>query len=315
MLISLFILILACIVLVRSGGLLVKSLTNISAFFGIPEFTVSFILMAFATSIPELFLGITSAIHQDAILSFGNVIGANIINITLVLGLTAVFVKKLKVESIIAKRRAFYALIVAISPLFLVYDGKLSRFDGVLLLCIWIFSLYQTWRQKKRFKAIYNHYPGFKVFKDFLYFILGVSLLLGSAEVIVQVAEKISWSLHIPMVIIGLALLALGTTLPELTFSLKASKTRHEEMVFGNVFGSIVLNATLILGLVSLISPIRLERDSSYYLPAFFTILSAIFLLIFLRSKERLHRHEGIILIAVALLYIYSVIHLTVKIL
>ncbi len=158
MLLSLLILILACIVLVRSGGLVVKNLTSISAFFGIPEFTVSFILMAFATSMPELFLGITSALHQEPLLSFGNIIGANIINITLVLGLTAFFVKKLKVESVIAKRGAFYALIVAIFPLLLVFDGRLSRFDGIVLLCIWIFSLYQTWRQKKRFKAIYNHY-------------------------------------------------------------------------------------------------------------------------------------------------------------
>ena len=126
--------IIACLVLARSGSLIVQALTRIARFLGWREFVVASLLMAFTTSLPESFVGISSAFHQKANLSFSNIIGSNIAVLTLIVGLSALTAKKLKFEGKALQRCSFYAPFITSLPLVLMMDSRISRIDGIILL-------------------------------------------------------------------------------------------------------------------------------------------------------------------------------------
>ena len=128
--------ILSCIILVKTSDWVIYALVGIAKAFGWSEFFITFCLMAAATSLPELFVGITSALNRQSQLSFGNIIGANVINLTLIAGLVAVVGGSLALNKIAGKRDAFWTGLFAFLPTFLILDGSLSRVDGTILLVI-----------------------------------------------------------------------------------------------------------------------------------------------------------------------------------
>lgn len=126
-LVNILVFIVSCFLLAKSSNWLIRSLVRISQFLRLKEFVVSFILMAFATSLPELFVGTSSAIHKISELSFGNVIGANVINLTLIVGIAAILARGITLESHIAKRDSLYTAFIAILPAITLMDGMISR--------------------------------------------------------------------------------------------------------------------------------------------------------------------------------------------
>ena len=124
LIIYLLIFVIACYALVKSGGILVKVLTVISRYFRLTEYVFAFILMAFATSIPELFVGITAGIEGVSAISLGNIIGSNLVNLTFVLGAVAIVAKGLNIESKIAKKDTWIIFFIALLPLFLLFDNQ-----------------------------------------------------------------------------------------------------------------------------------------------------------------------------------------------
>jgi len=133
---------------------------------------------------------------------------------------------------------------------------------------------------------------------------LGVALLLFSADMLVRIARQIALALNIPILLIGLLLVAIGTSLPELAFELKAVREKQSGMVFGDLLGSIVANGTLVIGVTSLISPIRIQAFDEYLLATMtFVVMFALFY-IFIRTKKKLERWEGAALLGVYLLFI-----------
>ena len=205
----------SCLVLIRSGTLVVKSLTRIAQFLGWREFIVASVLMAFATSLPELFVGVISAFHQRPQLAFGNVIGSNIIALTLVIGIGAILAKGLKFEGKILQKSTLYAVVISLLPLVLILDGKVSRPDGVVLILALAFYFHRIFAQEERFTKIFsNHFKRewahFKTFlKDLGIFLAGVCLLLISAEGVVFSATKLATELNLSLMILGLFLVAL----------------------------------------------------------------------------------------------------------
>lgn len=147
----------SCAILVRSGAWMIRSLTRIAKYLQVTEFFVAFILMAFATSVPELFVGITSALHGRPELSFGNVIGSNIINLTLAVGVGVMIAKGLKCEGAIIQRSSIYTVVIALLPILLMLDGSISRVDGVVLILALVFYLQRLFYQKERFTKVFSN--------------------------------------------------------------------------------------------------------------------------------------------------------------
>jgi len=172
--------IISCFLLVKSGTWLVTSLSRIAQTLKWNEFLVSFCLLALASSLPELFVGLSAAFHKLPQLSFGNIIGANILNLTLGIGITALLLKGgLKIESKIARKSCFYAAFFVSLPLLLILDGTLSRVDGIILLLALGLYFRRILSEKEKFTKIFYKNPEEKV-GQFKYFLKDLIAFFGS---------------------------------------------------------------------------------------------------------------------------------------
>jgi len=298
--------ILASLVLVRSGTMAIQSLSRIARYLKWSEFVVAFMLMAFVSSLPELFIGISSAIHRVPQISFGNIIGANVINLTLAVGLAALFLGGLQVERKIVKRDAVYTAAVALLPLVLIFDGVLSRIDGIILL--FIFAIYLVWlfSQKERFSRVYNNQaPDFRRFiKDIFFFFSSIGLLLLSAEFVINSAVSLAEELNISPVVIGILLIGAGTALPETYFSVRAALCGKKEMILGNLMGAVIITSLFVLGIVALISPIEIHDFSPYFIARIFLFFAALFFFIFIHTGEKITKKEALFLLLIYLAFV-----------
>lgn len=296
-------------ILALASGWLVKSLTKIAKFLGWKEFVVAFFTMALAGAIPNLSVGISSALHQISQLSFSEIVGGNIVDLTLAMALAAlVAVNGLTLPSRTVQGSAIFTLVIAILPLLLIIDGTLSRAEGILL--ILAFVVYVSWlfRKKERFTKVYDTIKkpiGFKIiFKNVGTLIGSVTLLLLAAEGIVRTAIFFSQALNFPLILIGILVVGLGNALPEIFFSLQAARRGEDWMVVGNLMGSVIIPATLVLGIVALISPIKITDFSPFAIGRFFLVMAAVFFLLFLRTDKKITKKEALCLLAIYLLFI-----------
>lgn len=305
----LFIFIIACYVLVRSGAILVGLMCSLCRYFRITEYVFSFILMAFATTLPELFVGITAGIRNLSIISLGNIIGSNLVNLTFILGIIAVACKGLKIESRIAKKDTWISFFIILLPMVLLIDKKISRGEGFLLLAVFIWHVFYLLKSKGIYQQRLHHikneitHSG-KFITNILYFICAVAFLVVSALAIVESAKLIAVELYVPLALISVILIAFGTSLPELVFGMRAAIAKHEGLSLGNLFGSAVVNSTFILGLTALINPIQIENFKIIIVGGGFMLIGALMANIFIASKNKLTQKEGFILIGIYLIFL-----------
>jgi len=303
-------------VLIKSADQMVLAIRHLSKSSG-GTFILSALLLALATSFPELFVGITSALEGSPNLSLGNILGANIANLSLVAGLAAFTVGRVNVHGEFLKRDVWIALIAGILPLILVFDGQISRVDGLILLAI--YGTYAGSFFKHRFLEIakeieertfvhrffrkITHIDGNKT-KEVARLFLAVAVLLGSAGLIVKIAERLAQAANIPVFLVGLIILSLGTTLPEIGFSLKSLEDKEPTMFFGNLLGSIIANSTLIVGVAALISPIKVVAIEEYAIAAAAFVIIFLTFWFFIRSKLKLERWEAAVLLVLYLAFV-----------
>lgn len=301
--------ILSSVALVKAGTWLVKSLTRIARFLKWREFTVAFILMAFATSIPELFVGVTSALQLEPELSFGNVIGSNIVNLTLVVAVIAMLAKGLKLKQALVRESSIYTMALAFLPVLLLLDGAISRMDGLVLFLGLAFYLSQLKEEEARFtKEITDElekgWAGFKsFFKD-------VGLFVGSIIIVLVAADGIVWSATslvafspFSIASVGILIVALGTGLPELIFGVQAVNLDQQEMIMGGIMGSVVSNSTLVLGTTVLIHPLQVFNYQPYLIGIAFTVLTIIVFTFFSRTDQEINQGEALGLLTVYILF------------
>jgi len=298
----LLIFVIACYALIKAGVVLVKVLTMLSRYFRLTEYVFAFILMTFATTMPELFVGITSSIRGLSTISLGNIIGSNLINLTFILGVVVIVAKGLKIESKIAKRDAWIIFFIALLPLLLLFDKQLSRGEGVLLIIVFGWYIYHILRSKdafrKRMDSMKRDAEVFKkLLKNILYFVIAAGVLLLSAWAIVESTKLIAKELYLPLTLIGIILVAIGTSLPELVFGVRAVIAKHEGLSLGNLIGSVVVNSTFILGLVAVINPIKIENFNVIYVGGAFMIIAILIANLFIATKEKISWKEGLFLI------------------
>jgi len=300
----------SCAVLVKSGAWVVRSLTRVAKYLQMTEFVVAFILMAFATTMPEFFVGITSALNGRPELSFGNIIGSNIINLTLAVGVGALLAKGLKCEGTVIQRSSVYTLVIAFLPILLMLDGSISRVDGVVLLLALAFYMHRLFAQSERFTKVFSNsfnreWQKFKFFlRDLFVFIFSLALLLLSAQGVVWSATYLAAALNLSLMIIGALIVALGTNLPEITFGIKAITMGHKDMVLGNLLGAVVSNSTLVLGMTVLIHPLEITNFSPYFIGIIFITVTLIFFTIFSRTGWGINRKEALFLLAIYIAFV-----------
>jgi len=263
-------------------------------------FGITAILVGLLTSFPELWVGISAAIEGDPVLSLGNVLGSNIANVSLVMGGAAILGGGVGVVGEFLKRDFFTAFLAGALPLLLFLDGVISRVDGVVLLLVYVIYVMVT-LQFRASRRLLRKVGWVEKEKDVVWILVGAVVLIFAADQLVRAAVRLSGELGVAPFLVGLFLVAVGTSLPELSFEIEAIRKKEVGMVYGNLLGSIVANSSLILGVTALIVPIRLsERDVESYLVA-----TVAFVLVFgvfwwlVRTKKRLDRWEGGVLVLI----------------
>jgi len=289
---------LAIVALLWSGGALAASLTNLSKRLRISAFLVSFLLMAAATSMPELFVGIMSGLGGEGSLAFGTIIGSNIADIALVLGVLLIINGSITVKGAINRRESIWVAILAMFPVLLALDGTLSRIDGVILVLGFILYAWQLVKNSHFFQKVNNIKANPKFWQDLVKFIGAIVVLIIASRYTVIYAEKIASDINIPIILIGIFLVALGTSLPELVFAIRSSQSGNSRLSLGDIVGSIVFNATIILGISALVSPIHLGAISEYYISAVALLILVTYFVYANYQNRVLNRNWGYALVA-----------------
>lgn len=289
---------LSSIVLVKSVELFISSVTKIAHKFQISGYTISFFLVAIATSLPETVVGITSAIDKSPILSYGVVIGSNIALLTLVVSIPVLFGVKISTRSILRTKDVYYALVFAVLPVTLLIDGVLTRTDGLILLSAYIIYAAVVLRRSHGLESVMEKIEHVNMWKQGILFLFSLGLLLASSEGIVQSALKLSAELGIGLSLVGLSITAIGTSLPEIAFVFGALRGHHHQEILGDVIGSIVANSTLVLGIAAAIFPIDLAHaQGNNVSPILFLVAALLLFIRFARSKEDLNKIEALLLL------------------
>lgn len=302
--------IIGCIILVLSSNFLIKSLVKLSRFIKISEFAISFLLLTFATSLPELLVGVTSALKGASSLSYSVVVGSNIINLSFILGITIIFAKRISVKGILRKSDSIHMTVIAILLLLLSGDGSVSRMDGLILLLTYITYAIDLFRRKIYFKNKNIRIHPKHAIISFIIFITSVAFLLISANMLVNSSLALVTVLDIPIVFIGFVIVAAGTSLPELVFEIEAIVKKKNQLAMGNVMGSIVANSALIVGISALISPIIFDDMSIIRISFLYFLLILLLLNVFMYTRKELDRWEGVVLVVIYLTYLAAEYHL-----
>ncbi|MFH1657393.1 MAG: sodium:calcium antiporter [bacterium] len=304
-------LIFLCLLLFWASSWMIEALMRIARYLQWQEFVVAFFIMAFAASVPNLFVGISSALHQIPELSFGDIIGGNLIDLTVVLGLATLIAKELPAKSKIIQTSALFTIVVAILPLVLIWDGTLGRGDGLILISSFIFYIGWLFGKKERFSKTYEEEEvppviGFKHFlKDLGKITLGITILIFAAEGIVRTASYFAESLNLSLPLIGILIVSMGNALPEAYFAIVSARKGKTWLILGDLMGSVIIPATLVLGIVSLITPIVIVDFSPFVIGRFFMIAAALLFLLFISSGKKVTRKEAVVLLG---LYIFFII-------
>lgn len=312
-LIYLLLLVIASFFLIRLTELLIVHLKHLDDEIKLGPFAITTLFLALATSLPELFVGIISALEGSPNIALGNVLGSNIANLAIVAGLAAAVGGTLKIKNGSTADDLLHAFIAGAAPLVLLFDKTLSRVDAIILISLYGFYNYTILSKRTRGYEEEDEFFVFRIIRKLqpprtrlelgLVFLFATGLFILS-DVIVRLAKMVAGGLGVPVFLIGLFIIALGTSLPELAFEIEAVKKRESSMFMGNLIGSTVANATLIVGITALIAPIKIAAFSEYLLATIFFVVIFCLFYLFTRTKQKLERWEGGVLIGLYLLFL-----------
>ena len=317
---SYFLLVLGIILLVKGADAMIDGAVELASIFGLSPLFIGLSITAFGTSAPEAAVSIKATISSYPSISFGNVLGSNIANIGLVLGLGAL-IWSLTAKKSTVKWEIPFCLMISILIIFLVHDdwygtggNYLSRFDGIFLLVLlflYISYLYSMARKDRRDFRLNTdltkiEHSKKQIFKASILSLIGIAGILIGAHLIVDNAVIIAERLGISEILISVTIIALGTSLPEAATSLTAMKKGESDIAIGNVVGSNIFNILFVLGITSTIQPIKFPLLASKDL-LIAAGISAI-LLVFGYTKNKISKKEGGILLLLYILYITFVI-------
>ena len=301
------------ILLSHGGDLLTKSSVDISLKFSVPKIIIGMTIVSFATSAPELIVSLNATLNGFSNFAIGNVLGSNIANIGLVLGIIAI------IYPISLKQRFYttdFPLLVISTCIFyfIIFTGnQISRPEGfILLFSITVILLYLFIYQKKSISEFSNDFDRSKISisKSFLHIIFSGFLLWLGSETLIKSAISVATKFEISQRVISITMVAIGTSIPELAASVVASLKKQNDLSIGNLIGSNIFNLLVVIGITSSISPMYGIENSTIYKDMLWVVLfsSIILPLALVGRKSVLTRKKGIILLVLYLIFIIPLI-------
>lgn len=317
---------LGLVILVKGADILVEGASKIAKILKVPAFIVGLFIVALGTSAPETAIGITTGIQDTNLLTLGTVIGSNIVNIALVMGITAMAMP-LTIDSLVARREM--PILIGVNLLFIIMlltGNTLTRIEAIILLVgMFVFLGYVVSKTKDVLKDeepdtefeedVYEYIEDQKVLskvkgrgrkkdlpKGIVMLIVGLVALIGGANLAVDNAVLIATDIGLSQEFIGLTIIAFGTSLPELVTCLMAVYKKEDDIAVGNVIGSNILNILLVIGVSSLIRPIVIDLVIMYDVLVMFAVTVVLMIPIFF--KGRISRQWGSFLLAFYIIFL-----------
>lgn len=290
---------------------LIRGASSIALHLKVSQMFIGITIVAFGTSLPELIVSMLSAVSNEGNLAVGNVVGSNICNIGLILGLSAI-ISPLNIQRNSVKKDVPLLIFITVVCCLFLWNQMLSRFEGVLLFSGFILFIFFSLRADRNERTDSGNGPSIiskrknAIWFDIFNITLGISILIFSARAFIWSSLGIAKDLGVPDAVIALTLVAVGTSLPELATSAVAAFKGNSDIAVGNIVGSNIFNILAILGLSSIVRPIRSEGIS--WMDLSVMLFFAILILPFVRTRFKLERWEGIILFLFYVLYIVKMV-------
>ena len=301
-------------VLVIGGNLLLKAAVSISLRFGIPKLLIGMTVVSLATSAPELIVSIKSALKGSPDLAISNVLGSNIANLGLVLGITIVF-SPINISKSIYKKEWPIMMFSAVYFLIVVLDGVISKTEGGILVCFLVMTISALIKLRDKDEVELENESEDSFLKSLLILFFGGLFLYFGSEWFIDGAIMLANSFGISERIIGITVVSVGTSIPELVTSLVAVLNKEKSISLGNLLGSNIFNVFAVLGITSIVTPLTVIDqniiDYDIYIMLFFAAI--ILPLIFFPKKLVLGRKEGVIILLFYTVYIYQLFFYTPK--
>ena len=268
---------------------------------GIPQIVIGLTIVAMGTSMPEFCSSLVSALNHQPGMAVGNVVGSNIFNALLIVGAAAVVAPISILRSSVKKDIPFALVASMLLVLLCGFDGKIQRYDAAILLVFFAIFMYMTLREAKTGSAEQPSAEGqtkpMSRLMAAVWIVVGLACLIGGSTVFVNGASELASALGVDPTIIGLTIVAMGTSLPELATSVVSATKGNSGIAIGNVLGSNVFNILFILGVTGVISPLDIQGITPVDLSLL--VVSMVLLWLFSYTKLRIERWEGAVLIAV----------------
>ena len=316
---SFLILIIGFFFLIKGADIFVEGAASIARKFNVPAMIIGLTIVAMGTSAPEAAVSITSSLAGQNDMSVANVVGSNFYNILMVLVVSAV-IAKLPVQKETIKKETPFLIIVSSMLLVFGLDLKMNRMEGLILLFVFVYFLISTVKRSKN--SVTENYDcsnevaittdteiseEISMPKTILICIVGIAGIVIGGDMVVNSATSIAKSFGMSANLVGLTIVAVGTSLPEFVTSIVAIKKGETEIAIGNVIGSNLFNILLVLGLAVFINPITISMLA--LIDIAFMVAITILLYLFMKKDYSLVKNQGFILIAIYLAYMtYTVI-------
>ncbi|MEZ2457588.1 calcium/sodium antiporter [Salinicoccus roseus] len=310
-------LVIGFVLLIKGADYFVEGASNIAVKLNVSPLLVGLTIVALGTSSPEATVAILAALEGSPGVVLGNVIGSNIVNITVVVGLTAL-IAPLTVQSETVRKEIPFAMLAAIVLMILMADVALqgvganiiNRGDGIIILLFFSVFLYYVFEmaRKNRSSTVekVDADTGESWLKNILFTIGGLAAIIIGGEMVVSSATEIALSLGMSEALVGLTIVAIGTSLPEIMTSVTAALKGKGDMAIGNVVGSNIFNIFFVTGTASTVAPIAAE--SKLFFDGWVMVGLTVLLLIFSRTHFKIGRREGAILLLAYITYLVYII-------
>lgn len=300
---AVIILVVGFVLLIKGADFFVDGSSSVAKMLKVPPIIIGLTIVAMGTSLPETAVSVTASITNNNALAVSNAVGSNIFNLLVVTGCSCLFVP-LAVQLKTLKEEFPFSIFCALLLLGLGFVSMtLGRVDGIILLVV--FALYLLWMirsaLKARSEAEDNEEETLPVWKCILYIVGGAVAIKYGGDFVVDGASTIATSFGMSQNLIGLTIVALGTSLPELVTSMVAAKKNEVDMALGNVIGSNIFNILLVLGVASTISPIEFVMENVYDI--IILIVMSVVVWVFGWTKQELNKKEGILMLAMYACY------------
>ncbi|MBQ9167872.1 MAG: calcium/sodium antiporter [Oscillospiraceae bacterium] len=303
MVIQLLLLVVGFVMLVKGADWFVDGASNIAAKFKIPQLVIGLTIVAMGTSAPEAAVSITAALQGSADITIGNIVGSNILNVLVILGLSAVIIPIAVAKSTVHIETPFL-IVITVVLLLLGLDGTISLLDGIILVILFIAYLAYLLYMAKHNPEEPEEGKQLKLWQALLATVVGLVLIVFGSDIAVDAASEIARVLGLSERFIGLTIVALGTSLPELFTSVTAARKGNADIAIGNIVGSNVFNILFVVGLSSLVTPVPFA--SNFIVDTLVATAAVVFLLLATLKNKKLVRWHGIVmLLGYAAYFIY----------